>query len=67
MPPKVRNPKVTQFSLRLDASVNDRVLVVADRLGQSKTTAVATLVAAGLSALEPVLGVVPKCEEVKGR
>lgn len=50
-----RNPKVVRFTISLDETVNRRLEVVADRLGQNKGTTAATLMALGLTIFEPLL------------
>ena len=57
MPPSARNPKVAQFTVRVDEGINDRVNAVADRMGQNKATVAAMLIAAGLNIFEPIMGI----------
>lgn len=57
MPAGARNPKVAQFTVRVDEVINDRVNAVADRMGQNKATVAAMLIAAGLNIFEPMMGV----------
>lgn len=57
MPVGARNPKVAQFTVRVDEGINERVNAVADRMGQNKATVAAMLIAAGLNIFEPLMGV----------
>ena len=57
MPQKARNPKVAQFTVRVDEGINLRVNAVADRMGQNKATVAAMLIAVGLNIFEPMMGV----------
>lgn len=49
-----RNPKVAQFSIRLDDKINSRLEAVADAAGANKGTMAAMAVAAGLNLLEQI-------------
>lgn len=57
MPVGARNPKVAQFTVRVDEGINDRINAVADRMGQNKATVAAMLIAAGLNIFEPMMGI----------
>jgi hypothetical protein len=57
VPPSARNPKVAQFTVRVDETINERVNAIADRMGQNKATVAAMLIAAGLNLFEPLMGI----------